>query len=692
MSSSPIPVPSSAGSEATDRSKEYRIRGITNPRDPYEKALQRVVNLVRRCDLVEAVSLAGAVRDGAAEAGRFEVAARASSYLGEVAGIRGDLDVAFREYSHALGYFEHTTFAASTSRALRGFAQAYYMADFPSLALDYAQRARQYLALIDRRDMRRRCEFECAIWEGLALLALGRLSDAWRCVRMAQALEREMAAVDDWLVGLSWLLRGKFDVESGSRAPGGSSVEAGIRRLAGAVVHCDEAGLVYWTAVCQDALARALGGLAERVDEAHAVMTAALATFERAGVQVGALRARDWLRVLARRDRTVPKRLAPQETTVEGACVSGPKMRAAVNSALVVADDEVPVLVVGETGTGKTAIARIIHTNSQRATAPFVTVMCSHLTREMAQAELFGHAKGAFTSAIMRRPGKFREAEGGTIFLDEIHTLDSDVQAMILRAIETGVIQPLGEPEARVDVRVITATNVDIETEVSEGRFKLDLYHRLNCYTIRVAPLRERGEEIFHLAQHFAEARGMTVSMGAYDVLREHAWPGNVRELQNVIRASSIQARAEGDTTLTREYVEQALRERRISPPRVDRPPSRPTQPSAAEPAPWPFHFITPEGLIPENEIIPRFNPADPRKGAKAKALQRAVAEFKRFVILRHLEKHNGNRFRVARELEENLPTLLHMMNSLGMGEGADADGSENLAAAGFAPLDEPEV
>jgi DNA-binding NtrC family response regulator len=652
--------------DATEHKREYRIRGVANPRDPYEKALHRIVNCVRRCAFDEAVMLASRVRGRAAEAGHFETAARASSYLGEVAGIRGDLDVAFREYSQALGYFEHTTFAASTSRALRGFAQAYYMADFPTLALEYAQRAGQYLDVIDRRDTRRRCEFECAVWEGLALVALGRLDEAARCARTTGLLEREMAAVDEWLVGLSWLLRGRLDSELGA-SKGDVCTEAGLQRLRDAVAHCDEAGLVFWAAVCRDALARALGATPERIGEARVAMSAALETFQRVGAQVGSLRSRDWLRASARRDMQTPKRLAPRETAIEGACVSGPKTRAVVNSALVVADDDVPVLVVGETGTGKTAIARIIHNNSPRAGRPLVTVMCSHLTKEMAQAELFGHAKGAFTSAVTRRSGKFREAEGGTIFLDEIHTLDPEVQAMILRAIETGIIQPLGEPEAEVDVRVITATNVEIETEVSEGRFKLDLYHRLNCYAIRVAPLRERGEEIFHLAQHFGHSRGMTVSMGAYDVLREHTWPGNVRELQNVIRAASIQARADGETILTREYVEQALRERRISPTGIKRPPRRMVDAEKGEAPPWPFHFITPEGLIPENDVIPRFHPDDPKKGPKGKALQRAVAEFKRFVILRHLEKHDGNRFRVARELEENLPTLLHMMNSLGM-------------------------
>jgi DNA-binding NtrC family response regulator len=500
-----------------------------------------------------------------------------------------------------------------------------------------------------------------------------------------------MAGADEWLLGLSLLLRGKFEAEStraACRAPGGGT---GVELLAEAADRCEAAGLPYWAAVCKDALARALGESSERVAEARTVMAAALDTFERVGALHGVARSRDWLRVLSRRDRQAPKRLAPRETSIEGACVSGPKMRSAVNSALLVADDDVPVLVVGETGTGKTAVARIIHTNSPRADKPFVTVMCSHLTREMAQAELFGHAKGAFTSAVARRPGRFREAEGGTIFLDEIHTLDPEVQAMILRAIETGIIHPLGEPEASVDVRVITATNVDLETEVNEGRFKLDLYHRLNCYAVRVAPLRERGEEIFHLAQHFAEARGMDVSMGAYEVLRGHAWPGNVRELQNVIRAASIQARAEGEATLTREYVEKALLERRIAP-RPTESLARRDRPADQNSAPWPFHFITPEGLVPENDEIPRYRPADPRRGPKAKALQRAVAEFKRFVIQRHLEKHDGNRFRVARELEENLPTLLHMMASLGMspcsdagprGDGlpADGDGADDLEA-----------
>jgi len=163
----------------------------------------------------------------------------------------------------------------------------------------------------------------------------------------------------------------------------------------------------------------------------------------------------------------------------------------------------------------------------------------------------------------------------------------------------------------------------------------------------------------------------MTISMGAYGVLREHTWPGNIRELQNVVRAACIQAKAEGETSLVRDLVERALFERRIGA-------HVPHEPRRGEPRPenhcepWPFHFITPEGLIPENEIIPRFRSKDPRKGPKAKALQRAVAEFKRFVITRHLEQHDGNRFRVARELEENLPTLLHMMNSLGMSAGGE--------------------
>jgi len=440
MSASPTPELPPDERDGLDPSAEYRIRGVANPKDPLERALQRAVNAVRRGDLDDAVSLATRVRRRAFEASRFEVAARASSYLGEVAGIRGDLDLAFREYSQALGHFDQTALAASTSRALRGFAQAYYMTDFPTLAIDYAQRARHYLSLIDRREPRRRCEFECAVWEGLPMIALGRLDVAAGCVATARSLEREMGAIDPWLMGLSLLLRGRFEVASASTSVDASAGPVGLALLREAAEHCESSGLIYWEAVCRDALARAFGSATRWSDEGRGEMERALATFERLGAQIAIGRSRDWLRARARRDRPSARRLGDDEISIEGACVSGPKMRAAINNALIVADDDVPVLVVGETGTGKTAIARIIHSNSPRAQKPLVTVMCSHLTREMAQAELFGHARGAFTSAIARRPGKFREAEGGTIFLDEIHTLDADVQAMILRAIETGVI------------------------------------------------------------------------------------------------------------------------------------------------------------------------------------------------------------------------------------------------------------
>ncbi len=208
-----------------------------------------------------------------------------------------------------------------------------------------------------------------------------------------------------------------------------------------------------------------------------------------------------------------------------------------------VAPRDVTVLLAGESGTGKERVAEAIVLGSRRAERAFVRFNCAALTAELAEAELFGHARGAFTGAIRARPGLFGEADGGTILLDEVGELAAGTQAKLLRVLQEGEVRAVGEERVRkVDVRVLAATHRDLEEEVRAGRFREDLFYRLNVVHLRVPPLRERPEDVPVLARHFlarfAERFGLP-SLHAPDALLHrlagHAWPGNVRELENAI-------------------------------------------------------------------------------------------------------------------------------------------------------------
>lgn len=201
------------------------------------------------------------------------------------------------------------------------------------------------------------------------------------------------------------------------------------------------------------------------------------------------------------------------------------------------------VLVVGESGTGKELVARAIHSHSPRAQGPFVAVNCTALTESLLESELFGHARGAFTGAVASKRGLFEEAQGGTLFLDEIGDINGKMQAQLLRVLQEGEIRRVGGSEPiRVDVRVVAATNRDLEDEVQKGRFREDLYFRINVVTIRLPPLRERPEDIPLLVDHFlskyAQREGRPesgITDDAMELLRRHEWSGNVRELENVV-------------------------------------------------------------------------------------------------------------------------------------------------------------
>jgi two-component system nitrogen regulation response regulator NtrX len=212
------------------------------------------------------------------------------------------------------------------------------------------------------------------------------------------------------------------------------------------------------------------------------------------------------------------------------------------------------VLVYGENGTGKELVARTIHMRSRRSRGPFIEVNCAAIPEELIESELFGHMKGAFTGATSDRRGKFELADGGTLFLDEIGDMSLKTQAKVLRALQEQVVEPVGgTASVRVDVRVIAATNKDLPAEIRAGRFREDLYFRLNVIPVSVPPLRERDEDILRLAEHFMVEfareygrRPKRLDPAAASGLRRYRWPGNVRELRNVIERLMIMV--PGDT------------------------------------------------------------------------------------------------------------------------------------------------
>jgi two-component system response regulator HydG len=209
-------------------------------------------------------------------------------------------------------------------------------------------------------------------------------------------------------------------------------------------------------------------------------------------------------------------------------------------------------LVLGESGTGKELIARYIHSKSGRAAGPFVPVNCAAIPETILEAELFGHERGAFTGAVARREGRFAKARSGTLFLDEIGELSPAVQVKILRVLQEGEYEPIGGSTVKADVRIVAATNRDLTAEVEAGRFREDLYYRLNVISITAPPLRARREDVALLVDHFlgvycaknARSRLM-VAPEVMSKLVDHSWPGNVRELQNVIERAAVLCRSD---------------------------------------------------------------------------------------------------------------------------------------------------
>ena len=227
---------------------------------------------------------------------------------------------------------------------------------------------------------------------------------------------------------------------------------------------------------------------------------------------------------------------------------SGPAMRKLFDVIRRAAPSEGRVLVTGENGTGKELVARAIHAGSRRKDTPFVKLNCAAVPAELIESELFGHERGAFTGAVAARKGKFEQADGGTLFLDEVGDMPAAMQAKVLRVLQEGEFERVGGQQAlRCDVRVVAATNKDLAAEVKAGRFREDLFYRLNVVPIHAPPLRERKEDIPELATRFlAEAcerngrRPMRLVREALLALQSHEWPGNVRELRNLVERLAI--------------------------------------------------------------------------------------------------------------------------------------------------------
>ncbi|MDQ6887041.1 MAG: sigma-54 dependent transcriptional regulator [Gemmatimonadota bacterium] len=304
-------------------------------------------------------------------------------------------------------------------------------------------------------------------------------------------------------------------------------------------------------------------------------------------------------------------------------------VRTALEIAHKVARHSSTVLITGESGTGKELVARLIHRASPRSTAPFVAVNCGAIPEPLLESELFGHVKGAFTGAWTDKSGLFEEAEGGTLFLDEIGELPAPLQVKLLRVLQEEEVRRVGATTSRrTDARVIAATNRDLDADVGSGRFRGDLYYRVNVVNIPLAPLRERPEDIPELARHFLDRYnkrlGLSVAAVAPAAMRqlvEYSWPGNIRELENVIERALVLTEV---GTIDAEHLPEALRSRRPS-----------SEPGAA-------------GDL---------------------SVKRQSEELEKTLISRALERTRGNRTRAAELLELSHRALLYKIREYGLGD-----------------------
>lgn len=236
------------------------------------------------------------------------------------------------------------------------------------------------------------------------------------------------------------------------------------------------------------------------------------------------------------------------------------KMYKIAESIILSAKYDSNVLIQGETGTGKELVARAIHSNSNRQHRPFVAINCGAIAENLIESELFGHKRGSFTGAIADKKGKFQEAEGGTIFLDEIGDMPLNVQVKLLRVLQEGEIEPIGKMPLKINVRIVAATHVNLRKKIKDGSFREDLFFRLNVLGIALPPLRDRKEDIVPLLTHFIDKlikETKFLTTGAIDKLKEYDWPGNIRQLKNAVER--LRVATDGDHKIRPEHITREL-------------------------------------------------------------------------------------------------------------------------------------
>ena len=366
-----------------------------------------------------------------------------------------------------------------------------------------------------------------------------------------------------------------------------------------------------------------------------------------------------------------------------------PKMRRVFDTVAAVRDTRATILIEGESGTGKTMLARAIHKSSERAAAPFIEVNCGALPAGLLESELFGHVRGAFTGAVRDKAGKFEAAHGGTLFLDEIATAPHDLQVKLLRVLQDKVFERVGDTKTRtVDVRVVAATNRRLADEVAAGRFREDLYYRIRVLSVELPPLRERPGDVALLAEafvkRFAEEHGRAagrLSPACLPLLTAHGWPGNVRELEHCIERAVLLSTSE-------EIQPSDLEPELASLGRADRPhPSGSNPASSAPQATAGVDGPAGQPEAPGTEGSPQQGWAEP---SPAGPLREALEGPEREIIRRALMIHGGNRSATARMLDINRTTLFNKMKKYGLMD-VDFQGAGGSDASASAPRREPQ-
>ena len=350
---------------------------------------------------------------------------------------------------------------------------------------------------------------------------------------------------------------------------------------------------------------------------------------------------------LAIRLRVTPQRFASGGDPLAAIVGSDPRLQRALELARAASRVRSTTLIQGETGTGKSTLARAIHESGPRAGKPFVEIACGSIPEALLESELFGHVKGAFTGAVADKKGRFLAANGGTLFLDEINTATNTMQVKLLRVLQERAFEPVGSDETiEVDVRVIVATNQPLERLVDEGRFSPDLYYRVHVLPIDLPPLRERTTDLERLALHFLARKSAEIERtilgfrpDAIDAMRRHHWPGNIRELENAVERAVILC--DGARIAAEHLPERVLRASTNS-----------------------AHA---DGASPPLKLNTASAPTNIAQTHDARTLSQLLRDPERAALLETLEKHGWNRSQAAKALGINRTTLYRKMRDLGL-------------------------